>query len=103
MDDPVLIMLVSVLGGHLKTGQSWTLQNRPVDRIQNNLVLHHGCWVRQVFLDLNLLATCSAVYTDLTWAEGTAPQGCDRSADPAAGMTGRRQPPLKRAILARKR
>ena len=28
------------LGGHLKTGQSWTLQNRPVDRTQNNLVLH---------------------------------------------------------------
>ena len=29
------------LGGHLKTGQSWTLQNRPVDRTQNNLVLHY--------------------------------------------------------------
>jgi len=88
------------LGGHLKTGQSWTLQNRPVDRTQNNLVLHYECSVRQVFLDLKLLATCSAVYTDLTWAEGTATQGCDRSADSAAGMAGRRQPPLKPAILA---
>jgi hypothetical protein len=31
------------LGGHLKTGQSWTLQNRPVDHTQNNLVLHYWC------------------------------------------------------------
>src|SRR5579862_4557327 len=83
----------AALGGHLKTGQSWTLQNRPVDRTQNNLVLHYECWVRQVFLDLNLLATCGAVYTDLTWAEGMATQGCDRSADPAAGMAGRRKSP----------
>jgi len=55
------------------------------------------------FFDLSLLVTGSSVYTDLTWAEGTAPQGCDRSADPAAGMAGRREPPLKPAILARKR
>jgi hypothetical protein len=37
----------------------------------------------------------SSVYTDLTWEEDTATQGCDWSADPAAGMAGRRQPPLK--------
>jgi len=52
-----------------------------VDRTQNNLVLHHGRWFRQVFLDLNLLAICGGGYTDFTWAEGTATQGCDRSAD----------------------
>jgi hypothetical protein len=34
------------------------------------------------------------VYTKLTWAEGTATQGCDRSDDPAAGMAGRRKPPF---------
>jgi hypothetical protein len=34
-------------------------------------------------------------YTDLTWAEDTATQGCDRSADPAAGMKGRRKPPYQ--------
>jgi hypothetical protein len=45
------------------------------------LVLHHGRWFRQVFLDLNLLAICGGGYTDFTWAEGTATQGCDRSAD----------------------
>jgi hypothetical protein len=27
-------------------------------------------------------------YTVKTWAEDTATQGCDRSADPAAGMEG---------------
>jgi hypothetical protein len=52
------------------------------------------------FLHLNLLVTFNAVYTDLTWAEGTATQGCDRSADSAAGMAGRLTPPLKPAILA---
>jgi hypothetical protein len=31
------------------------------------------------------------VYTDFTWAEDTATQGCDRSADPAAGMRLRTQ------------
>jgi hypothetical protein len=36
-----------------------------------------------------------ATYTNFTWAEDTATQGCDRSADPAAGMAGRREPPLK--------
>jgi plasmid replication initiation protein len=29
-------------------------------------------------------------YADDTWAEDMAPQGCDQSADPAAGMRGRR-------------
>jgi hypothetical protein len=42
-------------------------------------------------------------YTDLTWAEDRATQGCDLSADSAAGMAGRRQPPLKMTILADKR
>ena len=32
-------------------------------------------------------------YSENTWAEDTAPQGCDRSADPAAGMAGRRKSP----------
>ena len=27
-------------------------------------------------------------YSDRTWAEDMAPQGCDQSADPAAGMAG---------------
>jgi hypothetical protein len=30
-------------------------------------------------------------YADDTWAEDMAPQGCDQSADPAAGMRGRRR------------
>ena len=30
-------------------------------------------------------------YSDSTWAEDMAPQGCDQSADPEAGMRGRRQ------------
>src|SRR5271156_6204812 len=32
-------------------------------------------------------------YNGETWAEGTATQGCDRSADSAAGMMRRRKPP----------
>ncbi len=34
----------------------WTLQNRPVDRTQNNLALHYECSVRQVFLALRTLS-----------------------------------------------
>jgi len=45
----------------------------------------------------------SGVYTDLTWAEDTATQGCDRSADSAAGMArgGGSRPASRTAILAR--
>lgn len=32
-------------------------------------------------------------YTVGTWAGDMAPQGCDQSTDPDAGMRGRRQPP----------
>jgi hypothetical protein len=36
-----------------------------------------------------------SVYTDFTWAEDMATQGCDQSADPAAGMAwgGASRPP----------
>jgi hypothetical protein len=33
-------------------------------------------------------------YTDFTWAEGRATQGCDRSAEPGAGMGGSKLPPF---------
>ena len=36
-----------------------------------------------------------AAYTGFTWAEGTATQGCDRSADSAAGIMGWRKPPYE--------
>jgi hypothetical protein len=32
-------------------------------------------------------------YTGSTWAEDTAPQGCDRSAVPGAGNAGRQRRP----------
>src|SRR5439155_5738787 len=81
-----------------KTGQSRTLQNRPVDRTQNNLVLHYGCCADSG-LHLNLLDMCHTVYTDFpSWAEGTATQGCDRSTDSAAGKEERRNPLLRRVI-----
>jgi len=41
-------------------------------------------------------------YTGSTWPEDTAPQGCDRSAEPDAGMAGRTRR-LAMAILTRKR
>ena len=81
-----------------KTGQSRTLQNPPVDRTQNNLVLHYGRCADSG-LHLNLLDMCHAVYTDFpSWAEGTATQGCDRSTDSAAGKEERRNPLLRRVI-----
>jgi hypothetical protein len=71
------------LGGHLKTGHTWTLQNRPTERNQNKSIytLRQGAWAN-TFLEKRSWR----LYTDLTWAEDTATQGCDRSADSAAGM-----------------
>jgi len=37
-------------------------------------------------------------YTGITCAEGTATQGCDRSADSGAGMAGRSKPPHMKAF-----
>jgi transcriptional regulator with XRE-family HTH domain len=79
--------------GHLKTGQ--------LSASRTVIVLPHRWHFRQEFFKLNLPSAPNSVYTDLTWAEDRATQGCDPSADPAAGMAGRRQPPQKRtAILA---
>ena len=49
-----------------------------------------------VFAPLSFSECAGLVYTGLTWAEDRATQGCDRSADPAAGMAGRRQPPYRK-------
>ena len=79
--------------GHLKTGQ--------LSASRTVIVLPHRGHFRQEFFKLNLPSAPNSVYTDLTWAEDRAPQGCAPSADPAAGMAGRRQPPHNRtAILA---
>jgi len=78
------------LGGHLKTGHTWTLQNRPTKRNQNKSIYTSGLGVSaNTFLEKRSLQA----YTGLTWAEDTAPQGCDRSADSAAGMAGRLRTP----------
>src|SRR5712691_139694 len=79
-----------ILGGHLKTGQSGTLQNRPVERVQDS---HSFTLPATLLARVFLLSSHLPVYTDLTWAADRATQGCDPSADPAAGMAGRRQPP----------
>jgi len=33
-----LILAILALGGHLKTGHTWTLQNRPTERNQNKSI-----------------------------------------------------------------
>jgi hypothetical protein len=42
-------------------------------------------------------------YTGSTWAEDTAPQGCDQSAVQGPEWRGWRKPPRSAAILARRR
>jgi hypothetical protein len=88
------------LGGHLKTGHRRTLQNRPAALNQNKTICTVGEGARaNIFCGTRPRRD----YTDLIWAEGTATQGCDRSADSAAGMAGRRKPPLEAVILADRR
>jgi len=43
----------------------------------------------------NFTAQAEPDILDSTWAEDMAPQECDQSADPAAGMRGRRMPPSR--------
>ena len=70
---------------HFKTGQPYA---------QNNFVVAQFDQREQVLC-------ASAVYTDFTWAEDMATQGCDQSADPAAGMAGRRTCRLKQREKAK--
>src|SRR5713101_6803098 len=78
------------LGGHLKTGHGWTLQKRPTElsRDKSSYTLSRAVGAN-FFRDPG-----RRVCTSDTWAEDTATQGCDQSADPGAGMRGRRTPPL---------
>ena len=71
------------LGGHLKTGHRWTLQNRPTEQSQNKSIY---TLPEAAQANIFLKSDRDGVYTDFTWAEDTATQGCDRSADSAAGM-----------------
>src|SRR6266851_9392054 len=78
------------LGGHLKTGHGWTLQKRPTE-----LSWDKSSYTLSRAVGANFFRDPGRrVYTSDTWAEDTATQGCDRSADPGAGMAGRRRPPL---------
>jgi hypothetical protein len=54
---------------------------------QDKVVITHYCTQRQW---KTLPADRNFGYSVGTWAEDMAPQGCDQSADPAAGMRGRR-------------
>ena len=89
------------LGGHLKTGQRWTLQNRPTGGTRQEYLYTVDGAVSNHFFGKR----CGAAYTESTWAEDTAPQGCDRSADSVAGMarSGASRSASQTAILARKR
>jgi hypothetical protein len=84
---------VICLGGHLKTGHTWTLQNRPMEQNQNKSI-----YTVQEAIQANIFSRIGTarVYTDFTWVEDMATQGCDQSADSAAGMKGAAQaaPPV---------
>jgi len=57
----------------------------------------------RVFLQFPLGMQPHVIYTGFTWAEDRATQGCDPSADPAAGMAGRRQSPQRKQPFWRER
>ena len=67
--------------------------SKPANRIRQDKVVitqEHASRQRKTSQGLAMIG-----YTDSTWAEDMAPQGCDQSADPAAGMRGRREPPAR--------
>src|ERR1039457_6798464 len=74
------------LGGHLKTGQ--------LSASRTTLVLPQRLPFRQeCFLQAPFGMQPDVIYSGFTWAEDRATQGCDPSADPAAGMAGGAAPP----------
>ena len=68
-----------ILGGHLKTGHTWTLQNRPTKWRKSGQDLLYLVMLNSA----NIF--CSGIdiwaYTIWAGAEGRATQGCDLSAD----------------------
>ena len=84
---------------HVAVDPRWTSENRPyvdtskpangAEPEQEYLYPAGGCSCKH-FFDKRQRWT----YTDLTWAEDMATQGCDLSADSTAGMRGRRKPPF---------
>src|ERR1700683_914378 len=91
------------LGGHLKTGQSGSLQNRPVERAQDSHSFTPSVTLSARVFRVESLFGANSVYTDITWAEDRATQGCDPSADPAAGMAGGGQAAPRENTISRGR
>ena len=69
-----------------KTGHRRTLQNRPTRNGGTRVVIPCRKVVRQ---ERKLSSSSLTPYTGRAWTEGTAPQGCDRSAASGADTCGR--------------
>ena len=76
------------------------LKKRPTELRQDK-----GCYTSPAAVLANLSRSFDWLRPILgsTWAEDTAPQGCDRSAVQGPEWRGRREPPRSAAILARRR
>jgi hypothetical protein len=70
-------------------------QNRPVERIRNSHIFSSSLSVLESSFYVESSSPQQRDYADLAWAKGSATQGCDRSADPAAGMAWWRRPPQR--------
>src|ERR1700674_1513507 len=66
------------LGGHLKTGHTWPLQNRPT-KLSQDKSIYNPRWPFRQTLFRNLVRRA---YTGEAWTEDTATLGSDQSADP---------------------
>src|ERR1035437_6835061 len=74
----VRMIFRSDLGGHLKTGHTWPLQNRPTKLSQDKSIYNPP-----MAISANIFCNpARTAYTGETWTEDTARQGCDQSADP---------------------
>src|ERR1700683_5209602 len=83
------------LGGHLKTGQSGSLQNRPVERAQDSHSFTPSVTLSARVFRVESLFGANSVYTDITWGEDGATRGAAPTAAPAAEVAGRRKPPQR--------
>jgi hypothetical protein len=82
---------VFCLGGHLKTGHTWPLQNRPTELDQDKSIYNPPMAVSaNIFSQSGL----RRAYTGQTWAEDLATRGRDQSADPGPEWRAAQTTPL---------
>jgi hypothetical protein len=78
----------TTLGGHPKTGQWWSPQNRPIESSQDKGSYSASAGAPASIILVGFVFSFGLWQTDATWVEDTATLGSDRSANSEADRAG---------------